>query len=168
MVFAIHQHESATGIRVYPPSGTRLLPPSPPQPSGLSQSTGFGCPASCTKLALVIYFIYGNVHILMVSPQIIPPLPSLAESKCLFFTSVSPLCTQDCQSHLSRFHVCVLIYSICLFLSDLTSLCIIGSRFIHLVRTDSNAFLFVKNMEHFMNLCAMLIFVSFQFQYMCC
>ena len=31
-------------------------PPSPPHPSGLSQSTSFECPVSCIKLALVIYF----------------------------------------------------------------------------------------------------------------
>ena len=33
---------------------TPLLPPSSSHPSGLSQSTGFGCPVSCIKLALVI------------------------------------------------------------------------------------------------------------------
>ena len=34
-------------------------------PSWLSQSTGFECPASCIELALVIYFIYGNVRALL-------------------------------------------------------------------------------------------------------
>ena len=33
---------------------TPLPPPSPPYPSGLSQSTGFECPASSIELALVI------------------------------------------------------------------------------------------------------------------
>ena len=36
-----------------------------PHPSWLSQSTGFECPASCIELALVIYFIYGNVCALL-------------------------------------------------------------------------------------------------------
>ena len=36
-----------------------------------------------------------------------------------------------------------LIYAICLSLSDLLHSVIIGSRFIHLIRTDSNAFLFI-------------------------
>ena len=34
----------------------------PPHPSGLSQSTGFECPASCIELALAIYFTNGNIH----------------------------------------------------------------------------------------------------------
>jgi len=33
-----------------PPSWTPLPPPSLPYPSGLSQSPGFGCPASCMEL----------------------------------------------------------------------------------------------------------------------
>ena len=41
----------------------------------LSQSTSFGCPASCIELALVIYFTYGNIHVTMLFSQIIPPLP---------------------------------------------------------------------------------------------
>ena len=48
-----------------PPSRTPLPPPSPPYPSGLSQSTGFGCPASCIELALVICFRCGKVHVSM-------------------------------------------------------------------------------------------------------
>ena len=66
MVFVIHQHESATGIRVPPPPPpfwTPLPHPSPPYPSALSQSTSFGCPSSCINLVLVIYFTYGNVHV---------------------------------------------------------------------------------------------------------
>ena len=45
--------------------------------------------------------------------------------------------------HLSKFHIYALIYCIGVFLSDLLpSLCIIGSSFIHLIRTDWNAFFF--------------------------
>ena len=86
MGFAIHQHELATGIDV-------TLHPEP-HPSGLSQSTGFGCLVSCIELALVTYFTYGNIHSSMYIEmffQIIPPLPSHTESKRLFFTSVSLL-----------------------------------------------------------------------------
>ena len=45
---------------------TTQNPPStslPTHPSGLSQSTGFECPASCIKLALIIYFTYDNIHV---------------------------------------------------------------------------------------------------------
>ena len=87
IVFAIHQHELAIGIHVspYPPTSLPLYP------SRLSQSTGFVCPASCIKLAPVIYFTYGNIHVSMLFSQIILPLPSPTESKRLFYTSVSLL-----------------------------------------------------------------------------
>ena len=72
MAFAIHQHESATGILVSPYLVVKpLLPPSPPYPSGLSQSNDFGCSASCIELALVMHFIYGNIHVAKIFSQII-------------------------------------------------------------------------------------------------
>ena len=73
---AIYQHESAIGVHVSRPSWTPLPPPFPLYPSGLSQSTGFGCPASWMDLALVICFTYGKVHISMLFSQNIPPLTS--------------------------------------------------------------------------------------------
>ena len=74
--------------------------------------------------------------------QIMPPSSSLTVSKSLFLISVSPLLPykQDQEYYISRFHIYALICEMCPFL---TSLCIIGSRFIHLIRTDSNAFLFM-------------------------
>ena len=51
VAFAIHQHESATRVRVSPPSWTHL----PPHPIPLIvPETGFECPALCIELALVI------------------------------------------------------------------------------------------------------------------
>ena len=48
-------------IHMCPPNPERPLPASPPHSSGLSQSAGFGCSASCIQLALVICFPYGNI-----------------------------------------------------------------------------------------------------------
>ena len=73
--------------------------------------------------------------------QINPPSPSPTESKRLFYTSVSLLLSriQGCHYHISKFHIYVLVY--CIFFSFwLTSLCIVGSSFIHLIKTDSNVF----------------------------
>ena len=50
-------------VYMCPPILKPLPLPSPPHPSRLYQSTNFGCPASCIKLALVIYFTYGNIHV---------------------------------------------------------------------------------------------------------
>ena len=119
--FAIDQLESATGIHTFPPSWIPQPAPSLAYPSGLSQSTGFRCPASHIELALVIYFTYGNGHVSIIFSQIIPPSPFPTESKSPFFTSVSPLLPwmYDHWYHLSKFHIYVLICSICLSLSDL-------------------------------------------------
>ena len=68
MIFAIHQHKLAISIHVSPILNP---PPTPPYPSGLAQSTGFGCPASCIKLSLVICFTYGNVYVSSLLTQII-------------------------------------------------------------------------------------------------
>ena len=86
--FAIHQHESAIGVHVFP-SWTPLSPPSPSHPSGSFQCTSPENPVSCIEIGLVIHFIYDIIHVSMPFSQIIPPSPSPTESKRLFYTSVS-------------------------------------------------------------------------------
>ena len=103
------------------PSWPSLRPASPSHPSGSSQCTSPEHPVSCIKPGLAIHFTYDNIHVSMLFSQIIPPSPSPTESKSLFFTSVSLLLSyiQSCCYHLSKFHIYVLIYSICVSLSDL-------------------------------------------------
>ena len=48
----------------------------PPYPCGLPQSTSFGCPASCIKFALAIYFTHGNIHVSVLFSHIAPHSPS--------------------------------------------------------------------------------------------
>ena len=116
-------------------------PSSLPIPSiGSSQCTSPKHPVFCIEPGLVTHFIYDIIHVSMPFSQIIPPSLSPTESKRLFYTSVSLLLSriQDYCYHLSKFHIYALVYCIGVFLFWLTSLCIIGSSFIHLIRTDSN------------------------------
>ena len=91
---------------------------------------------SCTEPGLVICFTYDNLHVSMLFSQILQPTPSPTESKRLCYTSVSLLLSRiyGNRYHLSKFHMYALVYCIGIFHSDL--LCIIGSSFIHLIRTD--------------------------------
>ena len=90
--FAIHRHESAPGVHVFPILNP-LRPPSPYHPSGSSQCTSPKHPVSCIEPGLAIRFIYDIIHVSMPFSQIIPPSPSPTptESKRLFYTSVSLL-----------------------------------------------------------------------------
>ena len=119
-----------------------LPPPSSYHPSGSSQCTSPKHPVSCIEPGLVIHFLNDIIHVSMPFSQSIPPFPSPTESKRLFYTSVSLLLSriQGYHCHLSKFHIiCISILYWC-FSFWLTSLCIIGSSFIHLIRTDSNVF----------------------------
>ena len=118
--FAIYQHESTTGIHVFP-IRTLFPPPSPYHPSGLSQCTHPKHPVSCIEPGLTTHFIFDIIHVSMPFSQIIPPSPSPTESKRLFYTSVSLLLSriQGYCYHLSKFHIYALVYCIGVFLSGL-------------------------------------------------
>ena len=121
MLFLPYIDMNQPQVYMCPPSRMPLPSPSPSQPAGLSQCTGFGCFVACNKFGLVIYFTYGKIHVSMLFSQIIPPVPSLTESKSLFFTFLSLLMSHiygHCY-HLSKFHIYALIYCIGVFLSDL-------------------------------------------------
>ena len=119
--FAIHQHESATDIHVFPIRNTPLPLPSSSNPSGSSQFTRCEDPVSCIKLGLPMHITYDDIHVSMPFSQIIPPLPSLTESKRLFYISVSILLSrmQGYHYHLSKFHIYILLCRIGDFLSGL-------------------------------------------------
>ena len=125
------------GVQVFPVLNTPP-PPSPFHPSGSSQCTSPAHPVSRIDPGLAIHFTYYIIHVSMPFSQIIPPSPSPTESKRRFYTSVSLLLSriQGYRYHLPKFHIYALVY--CSFW--LTSLCIIGSSFIHIIRTDSNVF----------------------------
>ena len=91
--FAIYQHESATGIHVFPIQNPPpfSLPEKEAGASGSSQCTSPKHPVSCIEPGLVTRFIYDIIHVTMPFSQIIPPSPSPTESKRLFYTSVSLL-----------------------------------------------------------------------------
>ena len=59
-------------VSPHPWSWPPLQSPSPPDPSELSQSNDFWCPASFTELALAIYFTCGSTRVSMLLSQITP------------------------------------------------------------------------------------------------
>ena len=143
LVSAIHQWTSHR--HTYVPS-LNLPPTFHTLPnSSFSQSTGFGFTASCSKFLQALYFTYGSIYASMLLSQIIPPSPSPIVFKSLFFMSVFPLlhCTWGHQYYLSRFSIYVLIYDNFLFLTYLTLY--IGSRFIRLIKTDSDTLFFMAD-----------------------
>ena len=80
--FAIHWHESAMGVHVFPILNP-LPPPSLSHPSGSSQCTSPEHPVSCIEPGLAIHFTYDIIPVSMPVSQIIPPSPSPTESKWL-------------------------------------------------------------------------------------
>ena len=106
MVFAIHWHESATGVHVLPilnPASTSLPIPSL-----------WVIPVHQPRASCILHWTWTGdsfhidiIHVSMPFSQIIPPLPSPTESKRLFYTSVSFLLSriQGYSYHLSEFHI---------------------------------------------------------------
>ena len=116
--FAIHQHESNTGVHMFP----ILNPP----PNSLPIRSIWVIPvhqpqASCIEPGLAIHFTYDIIHVSMPFFQIIPPSPSPTEFKRLFYIYTSLLLShiQGYRYQLSKFHIYALIYCIGVFLSGL-------------------------------------------------
>ena len=124
IVFDIQWHETATGTHVSPHSKHPSHLPPQSIPLGFPRTSGFPeqCPVSCIKLALVIYFTYGNIYVSMLFSQIIPLSPSPTESKSLSL-HLCLLCCPACRIigtiFLDFIYIYALIYVVCLSLSDL-------------------------------------------------
>ena len=146
LISVIHQHELTIGVHTSPPFWISLPPPAHSHPSKLLQSPVW-VPWVIQQIPIGCLFIYVSVCASMLPSPFISPFPSSPPplSISLFSMSLSPLllCKQVHQYHPSRFHIYVFIYDILFFFFWLTSLCIIGSRFLYLMRTDSNVFLFM-------------------------
>ena len=110
MVFAIHWHELAMDLHVFPmlnPPPTSLPIPSLSvfpvhQPWAL---------VSCIQPGLVICFPLDSILVSMLFFLNTPPSPSPTESKSLFCTSVSLFlfCILGCHYHLFKFHIYALV-----------------------------------------------------------
>ena len=118
--FAIHEHESATGVHVFPilnPTPTSLpipslwvIPVHQPQASCILHRTWTG------NSFFIWYYTCFNAILPNHSP---PPFPT--ESKRLFYTSVFLLLSliQGYCYHLSKLNIYALVYCIGVFLSGL-------------------------------------------------
>ena len=84
--FAIHWHESATGVHEFP---VLNLPPTTLPISSLWVIPVHQPQASCIEPRLAICFLHDSIYVSMPFSQIFPPSPSPTESKSLFYTSVS-------------------------------------------------------------------------------
>ena len=117
VVFAIHSHESAMVVHVFP---ILNLPPlsSHPIPQGLpsAQALSHALNLDWRSVSNMIIYMFQCYSLKSSHPRLLP------ESKSLFFTSVSLLLSRI-QGHcyrLSTFHIYMLMYCICVFLTYFT------------------------------------------------
>ena len=138
VVFAIYSHESAMGVYVFPI--LTLLS----HPSGPSQCTSPEHTVSCIEPVLAIYFTYDNICVsVLFSKSSHSRLLHRVQNSVLYIcVSFAVSCRRSSLPSFKIPYVCINILYWC-FSFWLTSLCIIGSSFIHLIRTDSNTFFLI-------------------------
>ena len=128
-----------------PPSWISLPSSSPPHPQPFAESM-FEVPESYSKFPLAIYFTYGFVNVYVTFSIGLPfsLFSSHSIHRCVLYVcfSIAALKTNSSVPSLQIPYICVSIQY--LYSSFwLTSPCIIGSSFVHIIRTDSNLFLFM-------------------------
>ena len=121
-----------------PPSWTPLPPPSPSHPSGSLQCTGPEDPSHTSNLdwwsvSHMIIYMFQCCCLKSSHPCLLPQSPKFCSLHlCLF-------CCLEYRVIVTIFlnfiYICISVLYWC-FSFWLTSLCIIGSSFIHLIRTD--------------------------------
>ena len=159
----MQQCGSALSTHISPPPWASLPPQCPPfTPLGCHRTWGW-TPWDIKQLSIIIYSALGNACISVLLSQFVPPSPSLGVLTSLFSTLAFlflPL-KEVHQGYFSRFHTYVLIYNIC-FSFWLTSLCVKGSRFVHLSSIHSDLFLFIGwVIFHYMHVPHLNILIEF-------
>ena len=145
MIFVKHQDESALNIHGSPPSWIHFTPLSTLSPSVLSQNltlvvllrVSILCHSFILHMLMYVFQCYFlntyHCHLLPLSPEV-------------FSLYLCLICCPACGLiNLLKFHTYVLILSI-FFLCFLfqTLFCIRNSKFIYLIGTESNGFLFLQ------------------------
>ena len=144
MGFVIHWHESAMDLHVFP---IPVLPP-----TSLSTQSLWVFPVhqaralvSCIQPGLVTCFTIDNIHVSMLFSWNIPPWTS-PRVQVFCMSSVLYVSVSYSAFHIGLSlpsfkipYICINILYWCLSFW-LISVCIMGSNFIHLIRTDSNEF----------------------------
>ena len=140
LVSTKHQHESAVGLLMSPPTWTSLPPSPPSHPSRLLPSPSLSS-LSHVANSHWLSVLHMVMYVSMLFSPYLPHSPSSPTScvhKSILNVCISIAALQIVhQYHLSRFHIYALVYGICFSLSDL-----LHSRFVHVIRTDSNVFLY--------------------------
>ena len=139
--FLPYIHMNQPWVYICSPSGPSLPPPSPSYPSGSSSAPALSTLPHASNLdwqsisRMIIYmfqcYSLKSFHLCFLpqSPKVCSLHPCLF--CCLTFGSLLTI-------FVNSICICVNVLYWC-FSFWLTSLCIIGSSFIHLIRTDSNA-----------------------------
>ena len=139
MVVAIHWHESAMGVRVspilsLPPHPIPQGRPSAPALSALSHASNL----DWRSVSHMVISVFQCNSLKSSHPR---PLPQSPKACSLHLCLFCCLAYRVIVTIFLKPYICVSILYWC-FYFWLTSLCIIGSSFIHLIRIDLNVFFF--------------------------